>query len=249
MLTLPMTSALLVSSSCAGNAQQAQLTCLRTRGLVAQEGWVTGVDQSGQAYFFNDQTNEFQYEPPAAVQRFYGGQVLWRLLGSRTGTHYWCNYELKNGDVQSLSRFNMLTQKLTVSRVQCIVQVHDGMATLTSCGRGPTLWRQRGLNWVALDNGDQVPLNDGDQISLDCSDPEGAVFECVDASVAQHGGYQQGYAQQAQLTYPWEQLVDQNGNVYYANSQTGEASWEPPQQGIYWQQQQQGGGYGQQQAG
>jgi len=50
---------------------------------------------------------------------------------------------------------------------------------------------------------------------------------------AQQGGYEQqgGYAQQGQtqLPYPWEQLADQNGAVYYTNPQTGESQWDPPQ--------------------
>ena len=60
---------------------------------------------------------------------------------------------------------------------------------------------------------------------------------------AQHGSYTQqgqaqqgGYAQQApqqqalqQLPYPWVQMADQNGALYYSNPLTGEASWDPPQ--------------------
>eukprot|EP00964_Phaeocystis_antarctica_P106327 scaffold71222_cov50-Phaeocystis_antarctica.AAC.1 len=39
----------------------------------------------------------------------------------------------------------MLNQKLTVSRKQGVVQcLADGTATLTSEGRGPTLWREHG---------------------------------------------------------------------------------------------------------
>ena len=121
----------------------------------------------------------------------------------------------------------MLTQKLTVSRVQAIVQIHDGTATLSSCGRGPTLWRGRGLSWVALNKGDQVQLADGDQVGLDCNDPEAAVYTCEEQAQAQ-GGVQQG--SYAQLPYPWEQLADPQGNVYYFNAQTGVSQWEPPQQ-------------------
>ena len=259
----------------------------RTCKLVAQDGWITGVDNGGRAYYFREQTGEFQYDPPQAVQQNYGGQILWRLNGLR-GIHYWCKYALSNGDVQSLSRFNMHEQKLTVSRVQCIVQIHDGTATLTSCGKSPTLWRTLGSpRWIALEKGDQVPLCDGDQVSLDANDPEGAVFRCVEefamqqqqqqqqgsyqqGSYQQHGqqqgqqhgqqgydqGYppqQQGYGQvydpghaqqpggyQPQLPYPWQQLVDPNGQVYYSNPQTGEASWEPP---LEPPQHEQGGGY------
>ena len=135
---------------------------------------------------------------------------------------------MRNGDVQVLSRFSMLTQKLTVSRVQAIVQVHDGTATLSSCGRAATLWRGRGLPWVALGNGDQVPLTDGDQVSLDCNDPEAAVFTCEEQDAIQQDNVQGTYAQ---LPYPWEQLADQDGNAYYSNMRTGEVQWEPPPQG------------------
>ena len=50
---------------------------------------------------------------------------------------------------------------------------------------------------------------------------------------AGEGGVQQGGVQQgsyAQLPYPWEQLADPQGNVYYFNAQTGVSQWEPPQQ-------------------
>ena len=184
-------------------ASRIKRAVLRPKPIVAQEGWITGVDEGGRAYYYREQRNapegfEFQYDPPAAVQHNYGGQVLCRVVG-RAGIHYWCTYALKNGDVQALSRFAMLNQKVTVSRVQCIVQVHDHAATLTSCGRGPTLWRPRGHNWIALNKGEQAPLSDGDQVSLDCNDPEGAVFTCQDEG-AMHQGYQQqgGYAQQQQ---------------------------------------------------
>ena len=143
----------------------------------------------------------------------------------------------------------------------------------------------------------------GDQVSLDCNEPEGAVFTCVATNRATQ---QQAALQQAapQLPYPWELLVDQNGcwsevmprlegdsgpsarvtslkargtlmhpgvqprpldtvapegatymqpcqrlrygfmrtrhfstnrngAAYYSNSQTGEAQWDPPQQGGY----------------
>jgi len=169
-------------------------------------------------------------------------------------------YTLSTYDEQVLSRWNMVHQQLTVSRKQCLIKcLGDGTATLTSVGMGPTLWRMQGNPWCALQKGDQVALTDGDQISLDCNDPEAAVFVCQGTATQQGGGQQGGhqqegggyaqqdpYAQQAQpqqpqaqqaqqaqpqqgqLPYPWEQLADQNGNIYYSNPQTGEASWEPP---------------------
>ena len=142
----------------------------------------------------------------------------------------------------------MFEQQLTVSRRQAVVRVlADGTAALTSCGRGATLWRARGGAWVALQWGDSLLLTDGDQVSVDCNDPEGAVFTCQEQSAAQHGGghlqqVQQGgghpqqngcYDQQGggghpQLPYPWEQLVDVHGAAYYYQPQTGQSSWDAP---------------------
>ena len=226
----------------------------RTRKLLAQDGWTAAVDESsGATYYYNEQSGESQWEQP--LQPSHRGEPLWRLAGvSGTlplpGTR---PFKLRDGDTTVLGRFNTVEQKLTVSRLQCIVCFHDGVATLTSCGRGPTLWRQRGQPWVALEDADQVPLTDGDQISLECNDPEGAVFACEEDSALQQGTYdrQGGFAQQggqqqqsgdAQyggqeqqggyvLPYPWEQLADQDGAVYYSNPATGEAQWDPPQGG------------------
>ena len=228
----------------------------RTRALIAQQqqgglpaGWTSGFDQTNQAtYYVNDQTGESQWEQPQSQPQSQpqweqpqayeqsSSAVLWRVApfsGVRCYVHRGVQprcYEMRNGDVQVLSRFSMLTQKLTVSRVQCIVQIHDGTATLSACGRDSTLWRGRGLPWVALNNGDQVPLTDGDQISLDCNDPEAAVYTCEEQAQEQGAAQQDTYAQ---LPYPWEQLADQEGNVYYSNTQTGESQWEAPQQGAW----------------
>ena len=217
------------------------------QGLPA--GWTAGFDQTSQTtYYVNDQTGVSQWERPQAYEQAQSeaqwaqphqayeqssGAVLWRVTpssGVRCYVHRGVQprrYDMRNGDVQVLSRFSMLTQKLTVSRVQAIVQIHDGTATLSSCGRGPTLWRGRGLSWVALNKGDQVQLADGDQVGLDCNDPEAAVYTCEEQAQAQ-GGVQQG--SYAQLPYPWEQLADPQGNVYYFNPQTGVSQWEPPLQ-------------------
>lgn len=84
--------------------------------------------------------------------------------------YYGLPYTLKSGDERVLSRWNMVEQKLTVSRKQCIVKVNaDGTATLTSCGKSPTFWRQRDGPWCAVPNGESLILTDGDQVSLDCN--------------------------------------------------------------------------------
>ena len=121
-----------------------------------------------------------------------------------------------------LSRYNMLRQSLFVSRKQCLVScLADGTATLTSVGKPPTLWRERAGPWCSLQKGDSLVLSDGDQVSLDAKDPENTVFTCQERDANQ------------QLPHPWEQLVDQNGDKYYYNSQTGEAQWDSPQLGVY----------------
>ena len=94
------------------------------------------------------------------------------------------------------------------------------------------------------------------QVSLDCNEPDEVVFTCQKCAARQggsqqreahgEGGYRQGggqsasqqsgylqdeYAQQAaqqQLPYPWVQMADQDGALYYSNPLTGEAQWEAP---------------------
>jgi len=82
---------------------------------------------------------------------------------------------------QVLSRWNMQRPNLTVSREQCkVVVAADGTAALVSCGKGPTLWRpaKGPTPWYAVSRSETCTLADGDQISLDCNDPEAAVFTC-----------------------------------------------------------------------
>ena len=88
-------------------------------------------------------------------------------------------HTLRSGEELVLSRWHMQRPKLTVSREQCKVMVAaDGTADLVSCGKGPTLLRQSGAPWYAVSRSDTCPLAHGDQISLDCNDPEAAVFTC-----------------------------------------------------------------------
>ena len=61
------------------------------------------------------------------------------------------------------------------------------------------MWREGyGAPWRALYKDESQVLSSGDQVSLDCNDPEGAIFTCQDESAMQQGGgYQQdgGYQQ------------------------------------------------------
>ena len=246
-----MTSAILRPSASVRRSPRNRVQ-LRTRALLAHDGWTATFDQVGQTYYYNEQSGQSQWEPPQVAWQHPPGinQVLWRVAGSAGIINRKDRrYNLRRHDEQVLSRYNMFKQKLTVSRKQCLVScLADGTATLTSIGRGPTLWRERGGPWCSVQKGEGLTLTDGDGIALDCNNPEGAAFECLAKRVVQQGqgGYPQGsrYAQQGQpeLPYPWEQLTDQNGHAYYSNPQTGESQWDPPQQGGSQQQ----GGYPQQ---
>jgi hypothetical protein len=142
-------------------------------------------------------------------------------------------YRLRNGEMQVLSRWNMETQKLTVSRMQCKVRVAaDGTATLTSCGKGPTLWRAWDGPWEPLYKGQRQVLADGDQVSLDWQEPEAAVFSCQVEGPLHHQDQQQ---QSHGLPDGWATDVDQgSGATYYYNEYTGASQWDPPlQEGGY----------------
>ena len=131
-------------------------------------------------------------------------------------------YALRRGEEHVLSRWNMERQRLTVSRMQCVVGVaEDGAAYVTSHGRGPSYWRESGGPWYALERGVSAPLADGDQVSLDWHDPEAAIFGCrVEAEERLGGGGPPG---------GWVALVDEvSGATYYYDEATGASQWEPP---------------------
>ena len=245
-----MTSAILRPSASVRRSPRNRVQ-LRTRALLAHDGWTATFDQDrGQTYYYNEQSGRSQWEPPQVAWQHPSGinQVLWRVAGSAGIINRKDRrYNLRRHDEQVLSRYNMFKQKLTVSRKQCLVScLADGTATLTSIGRGPTLWRERGGPWCSVQKGESLTLTDGDGIALDCNNPEGATFECLAKRAVQQGQgeYPQGSSctEQGQLPYPWQQLTDHIGQVYYSNPQTGESQWDPPQQGNSQQQ----GGYPQQ---
>lgn len=130
-------------------------------------------------------------------------------------------YSLRSGETQVLSRWNMASTRLTVSRIQCRVQVlADGSAALVSAGRGPTLWRSPGSPWNGLYRDQWHMLANGDQVSLDWQDPEAAVFTCsCQAESAVHGGGHdlQGFTKNIPTTQQHEQQQQGYYQVNYGD--------------------------------
>ena len=185
-----------------------------------------------------------QQQGYGAQQQGYGSQVLWRIYGANgvcghtmfTGVVSAVNknrfgsigekysqlpYTLVANDERILSKWNMINNQVpTVSRSQCKVNLYpDGTTVLTSQGScAPTLVRNQGGAWIPIYAGQSHYLTSGDQISLDASNPEGAVFTCQNEAggADPHQGYgmqQQGYGMQQ--GYGQQQGYPQQGGYGY----------------------------------
>jgi hypothetical protein len=186
-----------------------------TRLRAAWEPQVDGA--SGQTYYVNSMTGESLWElpPPAStkwnidcyngVAGFSGvagfmadnkfGDREFRMEYEREGRPCQLPYQIGSGEEKMLSRWNMIDQKLTVSRGQALIRCKaDGTAVLSSEGDSPTLWRAPGGQWNSLYKDQETIISDGDQVSLDCNDPEGAVFVCY--AEAGGGGQDAGWVAQ-----------------------------------------------------
>ena len=175
---------------------------LRSPPLVAQSNWIQCHDEvSGNTYYYDQQTGESQWRPPANQQG--AQQLIWRVLPASAGIWKYSEYAVRNGEEQVLGRYDMAEPSVYVSRKQCLVEVDDsGIATLLSIGKPLTLCRARGeASWRGLRKarplGDDIGfdgahiLADGDQISLDMRNPDTSIFTvvCDDASDAMRSGY------------------------------------------------------------
>jgi len=186
----------------------------RTRTLFAQQlapGWITGIDPaSGATYYYNEQTGQSQWEPPAndaAAQQGYGTGVgtgvVWRIMpghwdepppghwggqnSQSTGVKH--EYIVRPGEKQVLGRNDMLEENPYVSRSQCAIEVGvDGKATLFSIGKPPTVLRARkGAPWYGLRMDESRVLAHGEEVSLVQQTPESAFFTIT---CEQEGGQQ-----------------------------------------------------------
>ena len=175
----------------------------------------------------------------------YGQQAMGIRIVPTSGIYPDSEYAVALGGQQVLGRRNTWSDKLTISREQCGIQVGmDGSIMLVSLGRPRTGWRNPNGGWNPIGGQyvqESVMLQIGDQICLDERNPEWAVYTIMqDTGVPyvtppqQQGGYgqQQGYGQQGGYG-------QQQG---YGGQQGGYGG----QQGGYGGQQ---GGYGGQQGG
>jgi len=171
-------------------------------GYGAQQGYQ---DYGAQQSFLADKVAQQNYNSNGVpvswrIEPFYGVQAMPQYRFPALPKYAYLPYTVRNGEDQVLSRWNMLDQKLTVSRVQAVVQVlPDGTAALESRGKGPTLWRERGGPWYAIQKGERAALAEGDQVALDPVNPESAVFTCQDQRALQQiSEYAQGGVSQSQ---------------------------------------------------
>ena len=144
------------------------------------------------------------------------------------------DYYVDRGQEQVLGRYDMTEydgQKMHVAVDQCVVAAaEDGSCIYVYAqGEGPTGWRTRPDEpWNWMQPGESVALENGHKVSLDCEDPESAVFKF------ERSGWAEEYGQQGsgQLGLPagWVAEVDpSSGQTYYLNEQTGVTQWEAPQ--------------------
>ena len=139
------------------------------------------------------------------------------------------DYYVERGMSQTLGRFDMVEydgQKMHVAPDQCVVvAAEDGSCIYVYAqGNQPTGWGTSPFEqWNWLQPGESVALQNGHKVSLDCQDPEAAVFKFQKASAA---GAQQSFAQQGTSSLPpgWISGIDQaSGQTYYYNEQSGQS--------------------------
>ena len=185
---------------------------MRARNLLAQAGWRSGIDEaSGATFYYNLETGQSQWEPPTQMQQSSYGQVAWHFAPT-WGVH--AQYTVRNGEEQILGRFDMIEEKSTVSRMQCVVQVAaDGTATIASLGKRPTGLRAReGAPWYGLEadttRQNVHVLKHGEQIALDIDSGESfgwqgtpytAVYTCLVESTQSEGRGMEYESQQQQF--------------------------------------------------
>ena len=133
------------------------------------------------------------------------------------------DYWVEKGFSQHLGRYDMglndgVRPEIAVD--QCVVQVAPDGSCVYAYAQGiqPTGWRTSPMEpWTWMQPGESVALGFGHKISLDCNDPESAVFKLERSGTG------------AALPMGWFTEIDAaTGRQYYFNQQTGVTQWESP---------------------
>lgn len=150
------------------------------------------------------------------------------------------DYYVDRGHQQALGRYDMVEfegQKMNIAPDQCIVHAaEDGSCIYVYAqGQQPTGWRTSPYEpWTWMQPGESVALTNGHKVSLDCTDPESAVYKFERSGWAEEfGSYNSGTAQPqgagGGLPPGWTTVQDPaSGQTYYYNQQTGASSWDLP---------------------
>ncbi len=163
---------------------------------------------------------------------------------SSAGTLLTKEYNLEPGKHQALGCYDINGQSVAAPD-QCVVQVADDGSCVFAYAQGttPTGWRTRPDEpWNWMQPGQQVALQNGWKISLDCNNPEAAVYKFEKAGRFLVQEYLDSQNSGQVVPPTWQGAVDQQQGGF--GQQQG--GFGGQQQGGYGGQQ---GGYGQQQGG
>jgi len=179
--------------------------------------------------------------PRAVVPQRASVKMIWHVF-PRDGASgsIKTDYFVDRGQSQALGRYDFVEyegQKMHVAPDQCVVvAAEDGSCIYVYAqGQQPTGWRTSPYEpWTWMAPGESVALENGHKVSLDCQDPEGAVFKFERSGWAEEyggqGSGQLGRQGSGQLPFGWVADVDQaSGQTFYYNQQTGQSQWDPPQ--------------------
>ena len=115
------------------------------------------------------------FAPPRAASV----QMIWHVF-PRDGAASLLvtDHFVERGQQQALGCYDMGMQPSRIPPDQCIVQAADGSCIYVYArGTQPTGWRRPERPWTWMQPGEQVTLGNGHKVSLDCNDPESAVFK------------------------------------------------------------------------
>jgi hypothetical protein len=200
---------------------------------------------------------------PASSPRRAAVSMYWRVFPRDGMDNTWSErtsfraglkneYKVEPGRQQALGCYDMTysISGVIIDPAQCIVQLADDGGCIYAYAQGvqPTGWRTRPdepWNWMMP--GESVVLQSGNKVSLDCTNPENAVYKFEKAGRFLNEAYLESQGpfnvvtsapplieqpgNLIQLPPGWVAGIDQaSGQQYYYNDQTGQSQWDPPPQ-------------------